>query len=87
MSNYSYMRDQMIDLFTALSRVNIADAPNYKVMVALCERLKANGLPAEVAERLVPRMDIKISDQAAADDELIRLAVECYADLVMRMLA
>ena len=83
--SYDYLRDQMIDLFAEIGRMDITQAPNYKMMVALCTRFKADGMPAEAAERLVARMDIKISPDVGKDDELMRRAVECYGDLVQRM--
>jgi hypothetical protein len=82
---YSYMRDQMMDMFDALQKVDITQTPSYKFMLALSNTLKADGVPPLVAERLVSRMQIKISESAGADPELMRRAVECYADLIMRM--
>lgn len=82
---YSRMRDEMIDLFGQIGSMDISQAPNYKMMLALCNRFKADGMPAEAAERLVACMDIKISPNVGKDDELMLRAVECYGDLVQRM--
>lgn len=82
---YNRMRDQMMDMFDALKKLELSEAPNYKFMVALSERLKADGVPTQVAERLVTGMTVKIGESAGADKELMRRAVECYADLIVRM--
>lgn len=81
---YSHMRDQMMDIFDTISRMDVGQTPTYRFMVALCNRLKADGVPPLVSERLVTRMKITIDSRAGADEELMRRAVECYAGVIMR---
>lgn len=79
---YNHMRDQMIDLLTQLGKVNIAQAPNYRMMIALRDSFENYGVPRATAERLVSTMKISVSEQAANDAELVRRVCETYGALV-----
>lgn len=82
---YNHMRDQMIDMLDQLSKVNISEAPNYRMMVALRDAFVDYGLPRATAERLVASMKISVSEQAANDDELMQRVCETYGVLVFDM--
>lgn len=79
---YNHMRDQMIDLLTQLGKVNIAQAPNYRIMIALRDAFVSYGVPRATAEQLVATMKISVSEQAANDAELVRRVCETYGVLV-----
>jgi hypothetical protein len=79
---HNYMRDQMIDLLDQLSKVNIAEAPNYRIMLQLRDAFVNHGVPRATAEQLVATITINVSEQAANDDELVRRVCETYGVLV-----
>lgn len=79
---YNYMRDQMMDLLTQLSKVNVTEAPNYRMMIALRDAFVTYGVPRATAEQLVSTMKISVSEQAANDAELVRRVCETYGVLV-----
>ena len=82
MSSYSYMRDQMINVLDQLSRVDIAQTPNYRMMVSLRDAFVNYGVPRATAELLVSEMKISVSEQAVSDAELMRRVCETYGVLV-----
>ena len=82
----SSMRDQMMNLINSLAQVKVAEAPTYQVMVSLSRRLKSFGIPPEVAEHLVARMPISVSQTAAEDEELVNRLIEANCDLIVNML-
>lgn len=82
---YNHMRNQMIDLLDQLSKVNIAQAPNYRMMIALRDAFVDYGVPNATAEQLVSTMKISVSEQAANDQELVRRVCETYGVLVADM--
>lgn len=79
---YNHMRDKMIDVLDQISKVNISEAPNYRVMLALRDSFVAYGVPRVTAETLVSKMKISVSAQAANDHELMRRVCETYGVLV-----
>lgn len=82
---YNYMRDHMIYLLDELSKVNIAQAPNYRMMIALRDAFVDYGVPNATAEQLVAAMQINVSEQAGNDAELMRRVCETYGVLVADM--
>jgi pyrroline-5-carboxylate reductase len=72
----------MIDVLDQLSRVNMAQAPNYRMMVALRDAFVNYGVPRATAELLVSKMKISVSEQAVNDAELVRRVCEAYGVLV-----
>jgi hypothetical protein len=82
---YSYQRDQMQDLLDRMGKVNIAQAPNYRMMVLLRDAFVAHGVPRATAEQLVSTMKISVSEQAVNDVELVRRVCETYGVLVADM--
>lgn len=83
---YNRMREQMMHLLSDMASVNFADAPNYKLMVALCARFKADNIPDYVAERLAASMSINISQACSDDQELMQKVVSTYADALLHLL-
>jgi hypothetical protein len=83
--SHNYMRNQMMDLLDHLSKVNIAQAPNYRMMIALRDSFENYGVPRATAERLVATMKISVSEQAVNDQELVRRVCETYGALVANM--
>lgn len=79
---YNHMRDQMIDLLDQLSKVNISQAPNYRLMIALRDSFENHGVPRATAEKLVATMKISVSEQAVNDAELVQRVCETYGALV-----
>ena len=82
---YDRMRNKMIDLLDELSKVNISQAPNYRMMIALRDAFVDYGVPNATAEQLVATMKISVSEQAANDAELVRRVCETYGVLVADM--
>lgn len=82
---YNHMRNKMIDVLDELRKVNISQAPNYRMMVALRDAFVNYGLPRSTAERLVASMKISVSEKAANDEELVRRVCETYSVLVFDM--
>ncbi len=82
MMSYSYMRDQMIDVLEQMSRMNLSQAPNYRMMVALRDAFVNYGVPRATAELLVSTMKISVSEQAVNDKELMRRVCEGYGVMV-----
>jgi len=80
-----HMRNKMIDVLDELSKVNISQAPNYRMMVALRDAFVDYGLPRATAERLVASMKISVSEQAVMDEELVQRVCETYGVLVFDM--
>jgi hypothetical protein len=82
MSNYSYMRDQMIDVMEQMSRINVSESPNYRMMVSLRDAFVNYGVPRATAELLVSEMKISVSAASVNDAELMRRVCEGYGVLV-----
>ena len=79
---YNRMRDQMINLLDQISKVNISQAPNYRMMISLRDAFVHYGVPRATAETLVSKMTISVSENAVNDQELVRRVCEAYGVLV-----
>jgi len=82
MLDYDYMRNRMIDVLTKMSRMDVKNAPNYRMMLALRDAFVAYGVPKASAELLVGAMKISVSEQAVNDPELMRRVCEAFGVLV-----
>lgn len=80
--NYEHMRNKMMDALDTLRKVDIAQAPDYRMMVALREHFIAYGVPPSTAELMVGHMTIDVSERAVNDPELMRRVCETYGVLV-----
>lgn len=76
---YDSMRDQMMDALDQLAKADMDQAPNYRTMLRLRDRMVWEGVPGALADRVVASMKIAISARCFADEELMRAAVETVA--------
>lgn len=84
--NYNYMRDTMVDALRALSDLDISQTPNYRFMVRLCNRLKAEGMMPITAEKMVAAMNITASQKVVDDEKFIQMVEDTYSKLIMGVL-
>lgn len=82
MLDYDYMRNRMIDVLTKMSRMDVKNAPNYRMSLALRDAFVAYGVPQPAAELLVAAMKINVSENAVNDAELMRRVCEAFGVLV-----
>lgn len=85
MSDYEHMRDRMIYITTQMSRMDVKQAPNYRMMLALRDAFVAHGVPTASAEHLVAAMKISVCEQAMNDAELVRRVCEAFGGLIGEM--
>ena len=76
---YDSMRDQMMDALNQLAKADMSQAPNYRTMLRIRDRMVWEGVPGALADRVVASMKIAISERCFADEELMRAAVETVA--------
>lgn len=76
----------MISLLSEIDKANLAEAPEYQLMVMLSNRFKSLGVPDYVAERLVGNMKITLSGKCVQDKELMAKVLDTYGLAVQRLL-
>lgn len=79
------MREHTLHLLEAVKNLDWADQPAFRVKHALSTRLKSEGVPVAVAEMLVMRMKITVSESCGQDTDLLHVSVDAYTRMILNM--
>lgn len=82
---YDRMRGQAMQVLEAVKSLDWADQPVFILKHALSMRLKSEGVPVAVAEMLVMRMKITVSESCGQDTELMHACVDAYSRMILNM--
>jgi hypothetical protein len=64
------LKEQMKEMFEGAARdINVSQIANYRIMVMMKDQMVFNGIPADIAERVAAKMNIKV-DQALFDEDV-----------------
>jgi hypothetical protein len=80
----NYMHGQIMEALNTLSEMadDITKVPNYRMMMLMRERLLKTSLPPVMAEEMVAKMTIKVTNAFLADTELVEALLSSYAKLI-----
>jgi predicted PP-loop superfamily ATPase len=82
---YDRMRDQALQILEVVQTLDWADQPAFRMKHALSKRLKSEGVPVAVAEMLVMRMKITVSESCGQDTDLMHACVDAYSRMILNM--
>ncbi len=64
------LKEQMKEMFEGAARdIDVSQIANYRIMVMMKDQMVFNGIPADIAERVAVKMNIKV-DQALFDEDV-----------------